>query len=626
MSRSICFCEPNIARAGEVSIWKFIYTPGANLKKGARLKFDLMSTGRDIDWKMPSIDLKEKSNVIFLTLKDETVVKASQVEVADRYTPQFEFKLPCEVKAGQSLTISIGSPKNSKIDPSKNGNKCQTIAQRKKPFKLYIDSQGNGNYETQETFTLDIKGNKLSQITIIAPSLVARNKRFDVIARFEDEYGNLTNLAPEDTLIELTYEHLRKNLNWKLFIPETGFIEIPNLYFNEIGIYRIQLQNMNNNERFFSSPIRCNSEAAEEIHIFWGSLHSESEKIDSTENIESCLRHIRDEKAYNFFATSPFGNSDEISDSDWKKISQNVSEFNESDRFACLLGLQWKGEASKEGIRSIIYNSDSKPLLKEGDMKYSSLKKIYKSFTPKEIISIPSFTMGSGVSFNFKEFNSEYERVAEIYNAWGSSETTQKKGNILPITGSCRKSMKEAAEGSFTKALINNCRFGFVAGGLDDRNFYENFYETEQDQYLPGLTAIISKDLSRDAIFKALHARSCYATTGARILLGFNIANISMGNEISTTKKPGLKINRHISGYAAGTSELESIEIIRNGEIIKSINPQKEYFHDFTYDDMTDLSKSALSKDKKSFSYYYIKVSQKDGHTAWSSPIWIDLE
>ena len=75
------------------------------------------------------------------------------------------------------------------------------------------------------------------------------------IVRFEDEFGNLTNNAPEDTLIELSHEHLRENLNWKLFVPETGFISLPNLYFNEAGIYTIQLVNSKTKEIFRSAPI-----------------------------------------------------------------------------------------------------------------------------------------------------------------------------------------------------------------------------------------------------------------------------------------------------------------------------------------------------------------------------------
>ncbi len=41
---------------------------------------------------------------------------------------------------------------------------------------------------------------------------------------------------------------------------------------------------------------------------------------------------------------------------------------------------------------------------------------------------------------------------------------------------------------------------------------------------------------------------------------------------------------------------------------------------------MEDLSKVVIdAKDKKApFAYYYIRVTQADGHIAWSSPIWVD--
>ena len=95
-----------------------------------------------------------------------------------------------------------------------------------------------------------MRGNILKTLKIVAPSLVARNKRFDVIVRFEDIYGNLTSNAPEGTLIDFSYENLRENLNWKLFVPETGFIALPNLYFNEAGLYKIQLRNLKTGEVF----------------------------------------------------------------------------------------------------------------------------------------------------------------------------------------------------------------------------------------------------------------------------------------------------------------------------------------------------------------------------------------
>jgi len=99
-----------------------------------------------------------------------------------------------------------------------------------------------------------------------------------------------------------------------------------------------------------------------------------------------------------------------------------------------------------------------------------------------------------------------------------------------------------------------------------------------------------------------------------------------MGSETSTGTKHGLRINRHLSGYVAGTAAVSKVEIIRNGKVIKTFESEK-YWLDFTYDDMTPLEKIVIdAKDKKPpFVYYYIRVTQADGHMAWSSPIWVDL-
>lgn len=622
MRRSICYCEPAFAQAGEVNTWKFIYTSATSLPKGTRLKLDMLSKGRDIDWELPSSNLKKTGNVIFAELDNGKTITCKEITPSDSFAPYYEFILPSGLEAGANFTIVIGSADAKKAQ--KNGNRSQTNSQRRRPFNLYIDPSGKGNYGEPEVFTIDIKGNTLSSIRVVAPSYVTRNKRFDVIVRFEDQYGNLTSDAPDETLIELSYEHLRENLNWKLFVPETGFIALPNLYFNEPGIYTIRLLNTHTKEVFQSAPIKCFPENNKSA--FWGSLHGESERIDSTENIESCLRHFRDDKGYNFFGASPFENQEETSNEMWKQISQNIAEFDESDRFTTFLSTQWQGVAGEEGVRQILFLKEHKQPIRKKDVKYNTLKKIHKSFSPKEIISIPTFTMGKGYEYNFKNYDPDYERIVEIYNAWGSSECTKKEGNLIPIALSGKKGVQESAEGSIQKALLNNCRFGFVAGGLDDRGIYADFYDSDQVQYSAGLTAIIASEHTRASLAEALYNRSCYATTGERIILGVNIAGMQMGSEVSTAQKHGLLINRHISGFVAATANLKSVEIIRNGKVIKEFKPDG-YSLEFTYDDMVALDKVAITpKDKKPpFVYYYIRVVQEDGHMAWSSPIWVDF-
>jgi hypothetical protein len=568
------------------------------------------TSGRPLDWELPQTNPKEKKNLIWCEANGKGVTPAAHDGAC------YEFLLPSEVKAGDPLTICIGAPDRDE----KKGNSAQKTSQRKRPFILSIDPKGKTDYKETEVFQIDVRGAELSNLKIFVPSLVAKNKRFDVMVRFEDEFGNLTSMAPEGTLIDLSYENFRESLNWKLFVPETGFIMLPNLYFNEAGIYRLQLKNLLTKETFFSSPIKCVAEAPYEIN--WGLLHGEWERYDSGPEIEVLLRYMRDEQMFQFFATSPFESEEETSADLWKTISNQIAEFHEDERFVSLLGFQYLGTPGEEGMRQFLYAKEGKPLMRKREAKFNSLKKIYKSHSPKDLIAIPTFTMGKSTCFNFQDFAPEYERVVEIYNAWGSSES--KGDNLRPIIGP-KEGIAESAEGSIQKALARGCKFGFVAGGYDDRGPYAPLFDTSQEQYSAGLTAILAADQTRAGLFEALYNRSCYATTGERIVLGLFVAASPMGSSLDTKTKPGLEYNRHITGYCLGTADLASVELIRNGEVLKQL-PFKGHECEFTFDDSELLGSICLEPDGvPPFTYYYLRVVQSDGHIAWSSPIWIDL-
>jgi hypothetical protein len=611
MRRSICSAEPTTTFAGETGTWKFSYTTATPLPKGTRLRFDLLSMGRECDWEIPQTNPKEKENLIWCILPNGKTLEATQKE-EEPINPVYDFTLPIDMKIGETLAICLGK------------SRCQTTVQRKRPFQLYIDTKGKGDFKEPETFLVDVKGNLLQTIRVNTPSLVARNRRFDILVRFEDRFGNPTGNAPEGTLIELSYEHLRDNLTWKLFVPETGFINLPNLYFNEPGVYKIQLRNMSTQEKFLSAPIKCLPETPKSI--FWGLFHGESVRYDSTDNIEHLLRYMRDDRCLQFFSTSCFESIEETSNEAWKHICNHIAEMNEEGRFSTFLGFQWCGEEKGEGLRQILYMKDNKPILRKKDSKFNTLKKIYRSHNAKDFFSIPSFSMAKGFQNDFSEFDPDFERVVEIFNAWGSSECTEKEGNAKPIATE-DEGIESFAEGSIRAALNKGCRFGFVAGGLDDRGIFEGLYSSGQVQYLPGLTAVIGTEHTREGILQAIQARSCYATTGRRIVLGFSIAGSEMGTELNTKVKPGLAFNRHITGYVCATAPIKEIAFIRNGQAFHTLMPKQTTSFEFTYDDTEPLQNCIidLGEEKEPFAYYYLRLVQEDGHIAWSSPIWIEF-
>ena len=117
---------------------------------------------------------------------------------------------------------------------------------------------------------------------------------------------------------------------------------------------------------------------------------------------------------------------------------------------------------------------------------------------------------------------------------------------------------------------------------------------------------MIRKTVARSS----LRDRRCYATSGARILLWFEINGRPMGSELRASDPVRIKIRFHAE------APVTELAIVKNGNIWRRFTPNELDF------DVELTDESILS----GANYYYVRVTQSDGHRAWSSPIWVDRE
>lgn len=61
-----------------------------------------------------------------------------------------------------------------------------------------------------------------------------------------------------------------------------------------------------------------------------------------------------------------------------------------------------------------------------------------------------------------------------------------------------------------------------------------------------------------------------------------------------------------------GTDSLQTVDIIRNAEIVHSFEPANDTFEATWTDPEPDTGGG----------YYYVRVIQTDGEIAWGTPIW----
>ncbi|MGL5278035.1 MAG: hypothetical protein ACRC8M_02985, partial [Cetobacterium sp.] len=113
--------------------------------------------------------------------------------------------------------------------------------------------------------------------------------------------------------------------------------------------------------------------------------------------------------------------------------------------------------------------------------------------------------------------------------------------------------------------------------------------------------------LANETVWDNLYNRFAYGTSGAGILLSFKADNYEMGQIIE--KEKGKEVGFSVS--VLGTDELK-VEVLCNNKVIiekESINRAC----DFVF----------IREVGKKEDFYYVRVTQKDDHQAWGSPIWI---
>jgi len=145
--------------------------------------------------------------------------------------------------------------------------------------------------------------------------------------------------------------------------------------------------------------------------------------------------------------------------------------------------------------------------------------------------------------------------------------------------------------------------------------------------YKPGLLGVWATELTREAIWYALFARRCYATTGARMVVAFTVNGHPMGSEFSLSDEPEARLCRTIEVSISGTAPIEKAEIICNNQVVHTVVGDGKQDIDFAWEDERAFEKVALQPTKwafRPFVFYYARIQQSDGEMAWASPVWLD--
>ena len=294
-----------------------------------------------------------------------------------------------------------------------------------------------------------------------------------------------------------------------------------------------------------------------------------------------------------------------MTDEMWRESVDTCERHNASGEYATIFAYEWT--SFFYGQMNAYSPSPDLPLYRCTDHAYHSPPKLWAALHQA---GLPVFTVyhhmaASGWATTWDYYDPEMLPLIEIYSIWRSSETPEGYSSLA---------RKKLAGSSVRDALAKGLRVGLIGGG-------------DTHQLRPGergIAGVYAPECTRQAIWEALKSKRCYATTGAKIELEFSVGGVGMGGEtVFTPYTQDLLFPARCLARVKGTAPVKCVEVIENGEVIYAQHGSygvREASLDFRIENEVRKSNaSALSNPSR---YYYVRVTQEDGHMAWSSPIY----
>lgn len=355
--------------------------------------------------------------------------------------------------------------------------------------------------------------------------------------------------------------------------------------------------------------------------VYFGDIHSHTGESAflgwgcGERSREENLIYARDSAGLDFYAITE--HDWQMNEEDWCHLQALNERFNAEDAFVTLHAYEWT--SCNYGHRNVYFLDQGGPFVSSNvdkvgygtwnarnphpDELWNAL-----SGTRVEAMTAPHHTSAAQFLVSPEAyFNSRYDRFIEIYSCWGLSEQSEQpmRDDLCLVTD-------RYAHHSVNDFLRQGFRLGVVASSdcHDGHPGHSQGTSRRPHQYHymgSGRVAVLAERHSREDIYFALKARRSYATTGEPIVLDFRYGEAYMGEEV---KRNGAPFYLEVRG----TSSLDKVEIVKDGEVVFSESPQSD----------SVAVQWCEPNGSSAASYYYLRVLQADGERAWSSPIWLD--
>lgn len=423
-------------------------------------------------------------------------------------------------------------------------------------FQVSVDCKGAQEFLDLDGFlTFPVAAGPAVRLVAIAPSDAKAGEPFTMRARFEDVWGNPTEVPGASLQVGIADSDAV--LGTAVGAGPVNSVE--GLTLGASGVVRLEVTDQASGLRATSNPIRVGAELPAERR-WWGDLHGQSGETVGTNPSADYFQYARYAACVDF--TCHQGNDFQITDEFWARLRREVEAIHEDGEFVCFHGYEWSGNTEVGGDRNVIFRGipDANDIWRSGhwliedrrprDPEHDALTldELYARFRGRDDVMLLPHVGGRRAELRWIE--PELEPVVEVHSAHGTSEWF------------------------LQQALATGVRVGFLAGSDDHMGRPGATLANAKEMPVNGgLACIRADELTRDGIWKGLHSRHCHGSTGARILLDTEIAGARMGAETMANGPVS------VAARVNGTAPIIEIAVYRDGQPVYRWTPAGDPAH-----------------------------------------------
>jgi hypothetical protein len=341
-------------------------------------------------------------------------------------------------------------------------------------------------------------------------------------------------------------------------------------------------------------------------NAYYGDLHGHTWMSDGMGDLDEYFRIRRECYEDDFAALTDHDSfvGKEILPTEYQYQKAFMARFNDPGRFSTLYSQEWTTLRHPSGNGHInVYSLDPElPLFLHTDEAFNTAVKLAEAARAANAILIPHHTGWTGTDWDALA-DPKIMPLVEICSNHGVFEHL---GNE-PIMH------RGGFRGMFVRdALARGLRFGLIGGSDSHGLIWHHRAGWRRDSYRGGLAGVYATENTPKALWEAMRARRCFATTGNKPLIDFRVNDVFMGGEAP----------RHESGRAAihlwvtARERIRKITIVRNGE---------DWYH-YGGEGFTTRVRVTDDHVPEAGAYYYARIEFLGPLLAWSSPVWINGE